>query len=72
MDIRLEGIRAAHQAKIEKRVLGREERGVQRLEKLFSWSVISSDGRFTGMKCQRTEILCSWKGVNHAGPPASG
>lgn len=33
MDIRLEGIRAVHQAKIEKRVLGREERGVQRLEK---------------------------------------
>lgn len=33
LDIRLEGIRAVHQAKIEKRVLGREERGVQRLKK---------------------------------------
>ena len=33
MDIRVEGIRAVHQAKVEKRVLGREERGVQRPEK---------------------------------------
>lgn len=32
-DIRFKGTRAVHQAKTEKRVLGREDRGVQRPER---------------------------------------
>ena len=46
-DIRLEGTIGVHQVKIGKRVLGRRDRGVQRLERIIQldWSVIERDGR---------------------------
>lgn len=45
-DVRLEGT-GVHQAKIERRVLGRGDRGLQRPERMIEldWSVTERDGR---------------------------
>lgn len=65
-DVRLEGT-GVHQAKIERRVLGRGDRGLQRPERMIEldWSVTERDGRNlqgAGRYGSELSFLSRWEG----------